>query len=1106
MNSSHRVRVSQLALALAVALSATPLMAQNTSSVISGDITGADSKPLSGANVTITHMESGTVSTAITDAQGRYVSRGLRVGGPYTITITKDGQTQTRENVYLKLAETKYVDIKLGGEQVLDSVTVTGVALGSEIFSADKMGTGTNISREEIDAYPSINRNIQDFARLDPRVVQTDKARNEISVSGQNPRYNSIRVDGVSISDTFGLESNNLPTPRQPLSMDIIEAIKVDVASYDVTVTGGTGAVITAVTKSGTNEFEGSVYGLYRQNDWSGEGESGARPDLFDSQTTYGFTLGGPIIKDKLFFFANYEKYTGTDEYVGNSDRGPIGSQSTNIVNVTQAQVDRIIEIADTIWDIDSGTLALPSNNNETEEYGIKIDWNINDNHRADFRYSKSEQNSPNLVGFARGSATGASGTLGLGNYHYMRNFNVESYTAQLFSDWSDNFTTEAKISYRDYSAVRSPFSDRPAIEVQVNNGSLGTSRIFLGTEQNSHTNILETETWNGFFAGNYFAGDHAFKFGFDYEDNSIYNLFGRNTNGYYRFGCIDTVAVGTSAGCSTSFAAGKPNRYQYFYPDGGDIDNMAAEFAISDLGFFLMDTWAVTTNLTVNYGFRYDTYSVDSKPTYNATAAATFGYDNSVTIDGNNLFQPRVGFNYTFDSDRPMQLRGGVGLFTGQSPTVWLANPYSNNGLSYTDYFVSNGTGVTFNPDPNSQPKPGLGASQSVDFISPDLESPSAWKANIAFDFETPWYGIVLSAEAIRTEVQSAIFYQQLNLGAANQTITANGAPGVGQDGRLIYWNNAGLVQANFNNAGQTSGGATARGNRTVAELKFNNAIIAQSTDKGSSDSFTLALSQPFNNNDWSWNVAYTYTDATEVSPLTSSTSGSQLGNVAVFQANEEVEARSSYAIQDRFTAAVNWKHNFWGDNQTMVTVFYEGRSGKPYSYTFNNDANGDGQFNDLLYIPVGLGDVRFGSAAEEAGFWNYVNSNSYLKNHLGQVATRNSVEAEFVNSFDVKISQQLPGFMKGHKSEIWLDIMNIGNMFNSSWGVIEQQAFPGMSGVVEYGGICGNTSAVVGQCNGLADAGKYVYRFNTPEKQETYDDKGISRWALQVGFRYNF
>lgn len=314
MNPMSALRVLSLASALSLALS-TQLMAQSTSSAISGDVTGSDSKPLIGATVTITHVESGLVRTVITDANGHYLVHGLPVGGPYSVVAIKNDDKQSKDGVYLPLAETKYIDLIVGDVPVIDTVLVEGVALGADIFSRDKMGVGTNITEEQLTAYPSINRNIQDFARLDPRVVQTDKALNKLSVSGLNPRYNSIRVDGVSISDTFGLETNNMPTPRQPLSMEVIQGLNVDVASYDVTVTGGIGAVITAVTKSGTNDFTGSVYGMYRENDWSGKGENNVRADLFNNETTYGFTFGGPIVKDKLFFFANYEKFTGTDEF-----------------------------------------------------------------------------------------------------------------------------------------------------------------------------------------------------------------------------------------------------------------------------------------------------------------------------------------------------------------------------------------------------------------------------------------------------------------------------------------------------------------------------------------------------------------------------------------------------------------------------------------------------------------------------------------------------------------------------------------------------------------------------------------------------------------------
>ncbi|MGH8029201.1 MAG: carboxypeptidase regulatory-like domain-containing protein, partial [Arenimonas sp.] len=308
MTNRNRIRLSKLSLGLALALAAAPAFAQNTSAGLGGRISGASGQPVSGATVTIVHSESGTVSNATTDAEGRYVARGLRVGGPYTVTITKDGQTQTREGVYLQLGETASLDAQMVQAVELGAVTVVGS--GGSVFSNTAMGAGTDLTSEQLTSFPSIQRDLQDYARLDPRLSQTDKERGEISVAGQNSRYNSITVDSVSVNDTFGLEANNLPTLRQPISMDAIEAINVSVANYDVAASGATGALINAVTKSGTNEFHGSVYGLYRDNDWSGKSENGIRPVLFDTEETYGGTFGGPIIEDKLFFFINYEHYT----------------------------------------------------------------------------------------------------------------------------------------------------------------------------------------------------------------------------------------------------------------------------------------------------------------------------------------------------------------------------------------------------------------------------------------------------------------------------------------------------------------------------------------------------------------------------------------------------------------------------------------------------------------------------------------------------------------------------------------------------------------------------------------------------------------------------
>ncbi|WP_184378616.1 TonB-dependent receptor [Xanthomonas arboricola] len=1068
MTHPRCLRMSKLTLGLVAALAAAPVFAQSTSAGVAGLVTSSAGQPVPNAEVTITHVESGTVSRATTDASGRYNARGLRVGGPYTITITKSGEgTKTEEGVYLNLNQVNSVDASLGGDvTTLGAVQAIGGDYGSALFSANKMGTGTNVTREQIESLPSINRNLQDYVRLDPRVAQTDKARNEISVGGQNPRFNLIRVDGISTNDAFGLESNGLPTPRQPFSMDVIDEISVDVANYDVTITGATGGVINAVTKSGTNEFHGSVYGTYRENDWSGKNQNDIRPQLFDNEATYGLTLGGPIVKDKLFFFANYEKYKGKGVFTGASGYGPTGSGASNIVPISQAQVDEIIDISRNVYGFDPGTLALPALDSDSEEKGFKLDWNISDKHRASFRYGESEQSTANLNGFGNQA-------LSLNSYHYVRDFSLKTYTAQLFSDWTDTFSTEAKVSYRDYSAVRTAASQLPAVAVRV-----GNNTVNLGTEQSTQANELRTETWNAFFAGTLFLNDHTVKFGFDYEDNDLFNLFGQRVFGSYTFNSI------------SDYRNNIAQNYRYSRSNSGNIDDIAADWGMRNVGVFVQDTWAVNNNLTLTFGLRYDEPMVKNSPAYNAAASTVFGFRNDQTIDGNGLFEPRFGFNYTFDSDRPTQLRGGVGLFQGAAATVWLSNPYSNTGLAYTDYNFSSpalvrDNGIRFTPDISNQPTGTTvaGSTQSVDFVDGKLGQPSVWKANLAFDTELPWYGIVASAEAVVTQVNEAIYYQQLNLGAASA---------IGQDGRNIYWNANGLRPSSWNINGQQPSGVSvdARGNR---DRRYNDALIARPTDKGGSESFTFGLNKPFNGGDWSWGLYYTYTDADEVSGLTSSTSGSQLGNNAVFQANENVASTAAYEVKNSILGTLNWKHAFFGDYETKLGLIYQGRNGRPYSYTFDNDANGDGRLNDLLYIPAGRGDVLFGSAAEEQAFWSYIEGNEYLAARRGQVAERNGARNSWINQFDLHIEQEIPGFFKDNKASVWLDVMNVGNLLNKKWGRVEEYGFPGMRGVVEYGGID-------------AASGKYVYRFNTPDQSTVYDDRGISRWALQLGFRYQF
>src|SRR5450830_1460976 len=344
MMIQKRLQLTKMALALTIALAAAPSFAQNTTSAIAGRISSADGKPAAGATVVILHNESGTVSTVTTDAEGRYNARGLRTGGPFTITISKNGISEKKTDVYTQLAETSSVDATLGAQ--VQTVTVTGAAVRSDKFSRSSMGAGTNIGATELATQASIQRNLQDYARADPRVSQTDKERGELSVAGQNSRYNTITIDGVAVNDTFGLESNGSPTARQPISIEAIQSVQVNVANYDVTQKGYTGANINAVTKSGTNKVKGSVYYVFRNDTMAGDRYNSTDDTYYaapkSKDTTKGITMGGPLIEDKLFLFANYEKTTSSR---GAPAFGPIGSAQTNVA-ITQGAIDSAIAIA----------------------------------------------------------------------------------------------------------------------------------------------------------------------------------------------------------------------------------------------------------------------------------------------------------------------------------------------------------------------------------------------------------------------------------------------------------------------------------------------------------------------------------------------------------------------------------------------------------------------------------------------------------------------------------------------------------------------------------------------------------------------------------------
>ena len=1147
MNHREWSLFSRTAIAVAVAVAAAaPALAQNTTAAVGGRVVDAAGQAAAGASVTIQHLESGSTNNLVTDADGRFNARGLRVGGPYTITISKSGLVDKREGVFLALAETLTLDSQLGASAGA-TVVVTGRAVGSDKFNSASMGAGTTIGSRELAAFASIQRNLQDYARTDPRLSQTDKERGEISAAGQNTRFNSITIDGVTTNDTFGLEANNLPTIKQPISIDAIQSVQVNLSNYDLTQKGYTGANINAVTKSGTNEFKGSVYYVFRDDGLVGKRLNRSTGAYFDApvfeENTVGFTLGGPILKDKLFFFASYEEFKSSR---GSPNFGPLGSANTN-VGITQSAIDQAISIARTTWGFDAGTSQVPQGLEvAVKDTLLKLDWNINDNHRANLRYTKTVQDEPNIVGF---SGTGLS----LSSWWYDQAKVIEGVVGQWFADWTPDFSTELKISSRDYTSAPTPVNGTrlPAIGLRFSGAlppgapagvSANDRFLNLGTELSRHFNVLETKTQDIYAGATWILGNHELKFGIDYADNEVYNAFVQNTNGNYGFRCEPgTYSFGTvgsapgaiAANCNAltsaqrdlatleNFQRGFPSSYTATLPlSGRTLNDAVAVWSYQNTGVFLQDNFKLNKALSLMVGVRVDQQGVPTAPLFNAAASAApgapdangratggFGVRNDNTLDGNNLIQPRVGFNWNLGGDeRRMQLRGGFGLFQGAAANVWLSNPFSNTGIAVGSFNCNNfaacqtvagGPGqVLFSPNPNAQPGSSTAAPQpDMDFLSPGLEQPSVWKANLAFETELPALplvgALVASVEWLHTKTKSGIYYKNLNLGAATATS--------GPDGRPLYYtpqtyNSNCWSGSSFLTSTNATNPCFGTRVRALSNNSFRRALLATETSKGGGDAITIGISKPTTAG-FGWSLAYTKTTAKEVSPLTSSTSNSNWNGRNGFDSNAEELANSNYLIKDRVTASLSWSKAFISTYRTSVGVFYEGRRGKPYSWTYINDMNGDEiGGNDLMYIPSapGAAGVTFrGGAAEEARFWEIVNGNPALASAKGGVVGRNTSFAPWVNNFDLRFSQELPGFVKSHKASVTLDVLNFGNLLNKKWGRIDEIGFPSNRSFVNF--------------NGLQN-GQYVYSLGSLEDFNTRQSAGESQWAIQATLRYEF
>ena len=1100
MNHRNSVRLSKLSLALVAALAAAPLFAQSTSSGVIGHVVGADGQPVAGAEVTITHVESGTVSRAVTGETGNYASRGLRVGGPYKITVTKEGVgTFTQENVYLQLNQVADIDATLNGNvATLGSVEVVGTAV-ADIFSSDNKGVGTSVSGRQLALTPQTNRSLDDIARLDPRIAVTDSGTGRISVAGMNNRYNNITVDGLGQNDPFGLNSNGMPYTGSPISTDTIAAYDIKVSDYDVA-QDSIGANINAVTKSGTNEFHGSVYYVYKNaDDMVGKNPvTDQKYTKFDKDVTKGVTFSGPLLKDKLFFFASYEQQDVTGLAGDATSSATISSGK-----ISKADLDAVVAAAKAKG-LDPGTYdSTLGVELSLKRYLGKIDWNISDSHRASLTYQQTEETLPSPY-------DQASNFVVFSSRWYTKASKTRNASVQLFSDWTDTFSTEVKLSQQRFEQVAgNSFNDGPTINIgtigsttsQNYNSSQGGIRF--GEDRNRHENAIDSKKTTASVFGTWYANDHTVKFGFDWLKTKALNLYGRDLHGVYSYDSVQ------------DFIDGRYYRYDVRRPATYDATtnsftvtddelSTAASVGMSQLSPFAQDTWQVNDQLSLTYGIRVNIPKSDGRPPEKPGFEQTFGFTNSYELGSKNkVVMPRFAFNYNFDTPRYSQLRGGIGLFQSIPPYVWLANPFQNNGVNAVAFCayrtsatvsgcVNSAATPALDPssDPYNQPIPSTvsvanGARSTVDAIDPDFKMPTMWKASLGYDAELPWMGLIATAELQVFRAKDAAFYNALNIGTPNGTLL---------DGRDSYW---------------VTKGGTAKNNGLIAGYS-NQSTVLTNTDQGGSTSWTIGLNKPIANG-WYGNISYTWTHAKEVGSDTSSQAWSSYQFVSRLNPNENIARTATQEIRNQIKASLGWEHNFFGDYKTSISAYYNGHTGLPYTWLINGDLNGDGIFQDPAYIPT-LNDPKvsyIGTQAQIDAFQKFIDSDPYLSMHRGSIVERNASRTPWVNQLDLGIQQELPGLFKTHKSIIRLDVYNFLNLLNKDWGRT----------MMVPGGF--DTPYLAPMGNSVRADGGYVYNLGTPtatnllpntqnlslyEPNSVFQDRTVSMGGVLLTLRYEF
>ncbi len=1093
------------------------LHAQVTTSSITGTLK-ANGSALTGASVKAIHEPTGSVYTAISTSGGTFNIAGMRSGGPYNIEISFVGlESKKFTNVYLTLGEALVFNETLSEKASdLSEVVVTGTR--SSAVNRNKTGASTSISREQLNQLPTINRSITDFTKLTPQA-------NGNSFGGRDGRYNNVQIDGANFNNGFGLSDAPLPGGGG-LSIDAIDEIQINIAPFDVRQGGFTGAGINAVTKSGTNKIVGSVYHFFKNDGLIGrsvKGEKiGGRQE--SSQKTTGFRVGGPIIKNKLFFFINAEKINSEGPSAGavnlwRASETGVADVAKNITRVKRSDLEAVSNHLRNQWGYDPGAYEGYANKAEssTESILARIDWNINQNHKLAVRYNRTVNDIPRSTNGLSGAGPRAVNPYGrisenamsFENANYGEGAKVNSYTLELNSRFGNKVTNQFLATYSSINTGRtSPSADFPFIDIGTsadNNTSTSGFRNYIsaGYELFTYNNRVENDNINIFNNVTVSAGKHSLLFGGSVEIQKFANNYMRNGTSYYRYASVeDFLKTGTPGEVA-------PLTFALTYPFPGQEPWARANFVLPAL--YMQDNFTVTDKFSLTLGLRAELPLYTSDLTANpSTDALTFlgtdgqprKYSSGAWPDKKLMLSPRVGFRYDPYGDKSLIIRGGTGIFTGRVPFVWLTNVPTTTGMIQNQFEPGSYSAVapwinsiTFNPDKlhwlNNTPAGAEnvfikeatgGVPGTLAVVDNKFKMPQVFRTSLGFDKRLGKSPLTVSADFIYTKDLQAVYNFGINRAPATQKM---------YDGRDLYANSGAALAYN-----PAMGGSSA--------------MALTNTTKGHSFNLTVGLSVGANKSGLTGSLFYSHTTANNTNDNNFSSATSAWGAIPnVNGPNDLAMASSADALPHRIVGTLSYRKTYLKHLATTISVFYVGANQGRYSFIYGNDVNRDAVVNDLMYIPNSAAEVNFVAITganpftieqQRAAFDQLLSNSKYLDKSRGTMSSRNAAIMPWYNRFDVRFLQDIFTNIGKNKNSLQfsVDIQNFANFLNSDWGIEKQRVTNAASplSVVTAGTnptFRMNTATVNGQVVLPTQMYQDLRTFGTT-------------WSMQIGLRYNF